>query len=83
MQLVGTHEVLGPLRDRAVSGGGQELRRDGRVQHVEKDACLVRVPAGVGHVAHQMAHERLGHAGVHRVHGHVVAVVGGPAERQL
>ena len=30
-----------------------------------------------------MAHEGLGHVGVYAVHGHVVAVVGGPADYAL
>ena len=83
MQLVRAHEVLGLLRDFAVARGGQELRRDRRVQDVQKDLGLGRVSAGVRHIAHEVAHQRLGHARVDGVHGHVVAVVGGPAQRQL
>ena len=83
MQLVGTDEVLGLLRDGAVGLGGQQLGRDGRVQHVEQDARERGGARRVRHVAHEVAHEGLGHAGVDAVHTHVVAVVGGPAQREL
>jgi len=32
---------------------------------------------------HEMAHEGLGNARIDAIHGHVVSVVGGPAQRQL
>ena len=37
----------------------------------------------LGGPAHQVSHKRLRNAGVHRVHGHVVAIVRRPAERKL
>ena len=99
MQLVRTHEVLGLLRDLAVARRRQQLRRDRRVKHVVEHGGKVgprlasrarsRKPRFsacrglVRHVAHEVPHERLGHAGVHAVHAHVVGVVGCPAQRKL
>ncbi len=83
VQLVGANQVLRLLGDGAVLLRGQELRGDGRVQHVVEHGRLGIVSAGIGHVAHQVAHQGLGDGGVDAVHAHVVAVVGGPAKCQL
>ena len=37
----------------------------------------------VRHIAHQVPHQGLGDGAVHPVHGHMVAVIGGPAQGQL
>ena len=41
------------------------------------------LPAGVSKVPYQMAHQCLRHGGIDAVHGHMIPVVGGPAQRQL
>ena len=47
-------------------------------------AGFARVANGaVGVPAHNVAHECLGNVAVHRVHGHVIGVVGAPAERNF
>ena len=82
MQLVRTHQVLGFLSDLAIARRGQKLGRHRRIKNIEQrlgDAAA----KDVGRIAHQMAHERLGHTRVDGIHTHVVTVVGGPAERQL
>ena len=45
--------------------------------------CHVTLEMILGGPAHQISHKRLRNAGVHRVHGHVVAIVRRPAERKL
>ena len=86
MELVGAHEVLGLLGDLAVARSGQELRRDRRVEHVIEhggERVIALQASLVRDVSNEVAHERLGHAGVHAVHAHVIGVVGGPAEGEL
>ena len=82
VQGVGAHQILGALGDFAVGGGRQQLRGDGGVQDVREH----RAQRGLGPVgleADDVPDQRLGHGAVDGVHGHVVAVVGGPAQRQL
>ena len=81
MELVGPHQVLGLLGDLPVLGGKQ-LRGDGGIQNVPQHlsdwpAPALRLPG------HQMPHQGFGDGGVDGVHGHVVAVIGGPAQGQL
>ena len=83
MQLVGSELFLRPLRDRAVGGRRHQLRRHRRRQHVAQHLRLGARRLVLRHPAHQLAHQRLGHARVHVVHGDVVAVEGRPAERDL
>ena len=84
MELIGPHQVLGPLADFAPHGG-QQLGGDGGVQNVVQHGGQLGVLAAlvVGDEGHQVAHQGLGDAGVHRIHGHVIPVVGGPAQGQL
>ena len=84
MQLVGADQILGLLGNLAVHGG-QQLRGDGGVQNIVQHGGELRLlrPLVVADKGHQMAHQRLGDGGVDGVHTHVVAVVGGPAQRQL
>ena len=70
------------MRNLAVLGG-QQLRGDRSVQNVQQHGAQGVGGGNVGFVMHQMAHQRFGHPGVHTVHAHVVAVVGGPAQCQL
>ena len=82
VQLVRAHQILGLLRNLAVARGRQKLGRYRRIEDVEQD--LGNTPAkDISRIAHQVTHERLGHARVDGVHAHVVAVIGSPAERQL
>ena len=81
MELVGPHQLLSLLGDLPILGG-QQLRGDRGVQHVE-EGLGQPLPAVLRLVAHQVAHQGLWHRGVHAVHGHVVPVVGGPAQGQL
>ena len=84
MQLVRADQVFGLLGDLAVAGRGQQLRaRRACPECPAAPSGSARWRAGIGHVPHQVAHQRFGHPGVHAVHAHVVAVVGGPAQRQL
>ena len=45
----------------------------GSMPHISSTCGRIRF--GVGHPFYQMAHQRLGHRGVHAVHRHLVAVV--------
>ena len=84
MEFIGPHQLLGALGDLPVLGG-QQLGGDGGVQNVPQHGGQLGVPGFglVGHIGHQVAHQGLGDAGVHGVHGHVVPVIGGPAQGQL
>ena len=82
MQGVRADQILGALGDFAVGGGGQQLRGDGGVQNVHQNRTERRI-GPVGLEADDVLYQRLGHGAVDGVHGHVVAVVGGPAQRQL
>ena len=82
MELIGAHQILGLLGNLTVLRR-QKLRAHRRIQHIQKDGGELLLTAGIGKVTHQMANQRLRHAGVHAVHGHVVSVVGRPSQRQL
>ena len=82
MQLIGAHQILRLLGDFAVHRG-QKLRTDGGGQNVLQGRGQFPVLRAVGFVFHQIPHQRFGHRGVDRVHGHVVAVVRGPAQGQF
>ena len=83
VQFVGPDQVLGLLGDLSVGIGRQQFGADGRRHDVEQRRARRFVPLRVGHPPHQMAHEGLRHRGVHTVHRHLVAVVGGPAQGQF
>ena len=82
VQLVGADEVFRLLGDLAVLGG-QQLGGDGGVEDVQQHPAQLGGGGDVGLVPDEVAHQRLGDTGVDAVHAHVVAVVGGPAQRQL
>ena len=82
VQLIRSDKIFCPLGDHAVLRR-QKLRADRRVKHIQQHACKRLIAAGVRVIAHQMTHQRLWDGGVDRVHGHMVAVVGRPAKRQL
>ena len=83
VQLIRADERLRLLGDLAVFVRRQQLGTDRRVENVEQHGAQGLVFRRVGGIAHDMAHERFRHVGVHAVHAHVVAVVGRPAEGQL
>ena len=82
MQLVGADEVFGLLPDAAVRRR-QELGADGGIQDIGQHGGQRLIPAGIGGMAHQIPHQRFGDGAVDPIHRHMVAVVGGPAQRQL
>ena len=82
VQFIRTEQTFRFLGNVAVFVRGQQFRRDGRRQHVFQDfsdfaARPVRIP-----VCHD-PHQRFGNGAVDIIHGHVVAVVSGPAQRDL
>ena len=62
--------------------GGQKFRGNRSIQDIQKDIFQAGF-ADVRHMVHDIAHQGLGHGGVDAIHGHVVAVIGGPAQGQL
>ena len=82
MQLIRPHQILGLLGDFPVFRR-QKLRAYRRVEHVQQHLRKRLFPAGVGKIAHEMANQRLGDGSVYPVHGHVIPIVRGPAQRQL
>ena len=82
MELIGAHQILGLLGDHPVLRR-QQLRTHRRVQDVIKDILQFFVAAGIRVIPYQVADQRLGDRCVHPVHGHMVSVVGGPAQGQL
>ena len=82
VKLVRSDQVLRLLGDLSVLRR-QELRAYRCVENVIEDVRKCLVTAGIRVVADQMAHQSLRDRGIHSVHGHVITVVGCPAERQL
>ena len=82
MQLIRSYEVFRFLRDHSVHRR-QQFRADRGIQHVKQYLPQFLLPGSIRIVTHQMTHQRLRHRSVYRIHGHVIAVVGGPAQRQL
>ena len=81
MQVVGADDILGFLRDLTVFRR-QKLGTHRRVHNVEERLSrrAGQLPCEIGD---QIPHKRLRDGAVDAVHGHVVAVIGRPAERQL
>ena len=82
MKLVRPHQVLGFLGNGSIHRR-QKLRAHRRVQNVQKHLFKLAVFAGIRIIFYQMAHQRLGNPGIHPIHGHMVAVVGGPPQGKL
>ena len=82
MELIGAHQILGLLGDHPVLRR-QQLRTHRRVKNVIKDILQFFVAAGIRVIPYQMADQRLGNRCIHPVHGHMVSVVGGPAQCQF
>lgn len=86
MQLVGAYQILGLLCDVAALVGGKKLGADGSPQHVKERLGQLGIALphlGLCHVGGQLADKGLGDVSVDAVHGHMVAVVGSPAQSQL
>ena len=81
MEIVRSDDILGLLCDLAVLCG-KKLGADGRIENV-KQASLRFALHRACEISNEVADERLRNVRVHAVHGHMVAVVGGPAERNL
>ena len=81
MQLIRSNQFFCLLTDFSVFWR-QKLRRNRRTQYIEQNftqslrrtLCLKRG---------QIAHEGLGNGSVDPIHGHVIAVIGRPAQRKL
>ena len=82
VQLIGADQILGFLGDFAILRG-QKFRAYRSVQNVKKHFLQLFLAAGVCIVADKMSHQSLGNGSVHAVHGHVVAIVGGPSKCKL
>ena len=65
--------------------GGEQLRGDRGIQDIPQDSGQLRIAALglIGGVGGEVAHQSLGDGGVDAVHGHMVAIVGGPAQGQF
>ena len=83
VQLIGSDQLFGLLGNGAVGGGGQQFGADRCVQNIQQHAAQGFLPAGVGNILHNVAHQRFGYARVDAVHTHMVAVVGRPAQGKL
>ena len=82
MQCVRPDDLFCLLADFSVFSG-QQLRTDGCVQNIAKHLPKRAAFSFVRHGGDDMPNERLGDRGVYAVHTHMVAVIGGPAQRQL
>ena len=82
MQLIRPHQVLSPLRDNSVRRR-QQLRAYRGIQHIRKHIRELSISAGIRIIFYQMPHQRLWNPCIHAVHGHMIAIIGGPAQCQL
>ena len=83
MELVGTHQIFGLLRNITQLVGRGKLGRDRRINHIYQHIVLGSKGGLLGQIAHQILNQRLRHTGIHAIHRHVVAIIGGPSECQL
>ena len=82
VKFVRSYQILGFLGDFAILRG-QKFRAYRSVQNVKKHFLQLFLAASVCIVADKMSHQSLGNGSVHAVHGHVVAIVGGPSKCKL
>ena len=84
MQLIGADDILGLLVDIALSIRRLQLGRDRRIDDGAQDLreLCTELP-DLSHTRDDDLDSRLGDTCIHRVHRHVVAVEGTPAESQL
>ena len=83
VQFVWTHEVFGLLRYVALLVGRNELRTDRSVEDVEQDLLRTLIDTAQCHPLDEVLDQGLGDAHIDRIHRHVVAIVGTPAEGKL
>ena len=83
VKLIRADEVFGLLADLAVAGRRQQLRAHRGIEDVVQAAGEVRVLGCIGDELDEVAHQRLRDACIDPVHGHMVGVVGRPAECEL
>ena len=83
VQLVRSYEVFRLLGNVAFLVGRRQLRRYGRLDNVYQCIFLGLELRQGGNIAHHILDERLGHTTVDTIHRHVVAIIGGPAQRQF
>ena len=82
MEFVRSNQLLRALTDTSCIVGRRKLRTNGRVEDVlqhEREflAAVQRF------MLHEALHQGLRHAGIHSIHAHLVAVVGGPSQSQF
>ena len=82
MKLVGSHQILCLLSNLSIFGR-KKLRTHRRIQNIQQHGTQSLILASIRIIAHQMAHQCLRYGGVDAVHGHVISVIGGPAQSQL
>ena len=82
MQFIRAYQILRLLADFAVHRR-KKLRADRSVKHIQKNLPQFLLPAGIRIIFYKMTHQRLRHACIHTVHGHVIPVIGCPAQCQL
>ena len=83
VQLIGAYQLFSLLGNLPVLVGGQQFRAYRGVQNIQQHAAEFFALRPGSLIGYQMPHQRFGDPGVYAVHAHVVAVVGGPAQRQL
>ena len=82
MQLIRPYQIFRLLRDSAVFRR-KKLWAHRRIENVVQNPRKHFIGTRVGIVANQMAHKRFGNRSIHRIHGHVVAIVSGPTQGKL
>ena len=83
MKLIRSHKILGFLRNGTPCCRRQKLRTHRRIQYIIKACRKLRILRCIRAVFYKMPHERFGYAGIHRIHRHMVAIVGRPSKRKL
>ena len=61
----------------------EQLRTDRGIQHILQYCRKFPVFTGIRIIVHQMSHQCLWYTGIDAIHGHMVSVVGGPAQCQF
>ncbi|OPZ96768.1 MAG: hypothetical protein BWY72_01509 [Bacteroidetes bacterium ADurb.Bin416] len=83
VEQIGPDHIFCFLLAFAVGIDGQQFRTHWCLEDVVQDGSSSWFHLRIGHPVDQKADQRLGHARIDAIHGHVVAVVGGPSQRQL
>ena len=83
VQFVWTYEVFCLLSYVALFVGRDELRTDWGVEDVEQDLLRTLIDTAQSHPLDEILDQSLWDAHIDRIHRHVVAIVGAPAEGKL